>query len=182
MIRFLSAAAAAAVFFSAGASAEEAADTEALVAEALSAAPDFIAEGATVHNWQHQTLKKGSNGWVCLPTMPEMAARGESCPMCVDSTWHGFFVALQKGVAPKTGKAGISYMLAGDCTVSNLGPAHELSPENQLIKEGPHMMVLFPAHDAYQDFPTDPQAGGPYVMWKDTPYVHLMVPLERTAD
>ena len=24
----------------------------------------------------------------------------------------------------------------------------------------------------------DPHAGGPYVMWGDTPYAHIMVPLE----
>jgi hypothetical protein len=24
----------------------------------------------------------------------------------------------------------------------------------------------------------DPHGGGPYVMWKDTPYAHIMVPLE----
>jgi hypothetical protein len=28
--------------------------------------------------------------------------------------------------------------------------------------------------DAY---PTDQQNGGPYVMWKGTPYAHLMVPI-----
>lgn len=26
-------------------------------------------------------------------------------------------------------------------------------------------------------FPEDPGQGGPYVMWKDTPYPHVMVPV-----
>ena len=35
---------------------------------------------------------------------------------------------------------------------------------------------------ALDAFPTDPQAGGPYVMWKGTPYAHIMVPIgERPA-
>ena len=30
--------------------------------------------------------------------------------------------------------------------------------------------------------PTDPNRGGPYVMWKGTPYAHIMVPVgERPA-
>ena len=179
MIRFLFALAAAAIFSSAKAAAEEAPDTDALVAEALSAAPDFIAKDATVHNWSHQTLKKGTNGWVCLPTTPEEKARGETCPMCVDATWHSYWVAFQNGREPKVDKVAISYMLAGDCTVSNLGPAHAATPENHAVREGSHMMMLFPDKAAYDAFPTDPATSGPYVMWKDTPYIHLMIPLAR---
>ena len=29
------------------------------------------------------------------------------------------------------------------------------------------------------DLPTDPYAGGPYVMWKGSEFVHVMVPLEN---
>jgi hypothetical protein len=30
-------------------------------------------------------------------------------------------------------------------------------------------------------FPTDPKSGGPWVMWKGTPYAHLMVPVALKA-
>jgi hypothetical protein len=42
-------------------------------------------------------------------------------------------------------------------------------------------MILAPA--AMLDaFPTDPDSGGPYVMWKGTPYAHLMVPIGSRDD
>jgi hypothetical protein len=28
-----------------------------------------------------------------------------------------------------------------------------------------------------EGIPTDPSGGGPYVMWGDTPYAHIMVPV-----
>ena len=33
------------------------------------------------------------------------------------------------------------------------------------------------AAELLEAFPTDPDNGGPYVMWKGTPYAHLMVPI-----
>ncbi|HXV74265.1 MAG TPA: hypothetical protein VD713_05990 [Sphingomonadales bacterium] len=170
------------VFFAYGSAAADEGGTDALVAEALSAAPDFIAKDATVHDWSHQTLKKGSNGWVCLPTSEADKARGEACPMCLDSTWHGFVVALQNGRAPKVEKTALAYMLAGDCLVSNLSPAHAATHENHAVREGAHLMILFPDPAAYETFPSDPASPGAYVMWKESPYVHLMVPLERSTE
>ena len=159
--------------------AEEGADNDALIAEALSAAPAFITDDATVHNWQHQTLREGSNGWVCLPTMPALAEAGKNCPMCVDATWHGFFVDLLAGAEkPTITVMGMSYMIAGDCGVSNIDPAAtEPTDDNQWIVEGPHLMVLFPDNSILDDYSDDPFADGPYVMWNETPWEHLMIPL-----
>lgn len=37
-----------------------------------------------------------------------------------------------------------------------------------------------PPDDAALDaLPTDPYGGGPYVMWKGTPYAHVMIPVEK---
>jgi hypothetical protein len=38
-------------------------------------------------------------------------------------------------------------------------------------------MLLVPDMKALDTLPTDPHAGGPWVMWKGTPYAHVMVPL-----
>jgi len=38
-------------------------------------------------------------------------------------------------------------------------------------------MMLFPSPDDIAHLPRDPYAGGPYVMWGDTPLVHVMVPV-----
>ena len=70
-------------------------------------------------------------------------------------------------------------MLMGDGGVSNSDPMHPNPPEaDDFIKEGAHLMIILP-DGAYEAFSDDPSSGNPYVMWKDTPYVHLMVPLEN---
>ena len=47
------------------------------------------------------------------------------------------------------------------------------------VAERPHLMLLLPA-SMMKDLPTDPYAGGPYVMWEGNDFVHVMVPLEVT--
>jgi hypothetical protein len=38
-------------------------------------------------------------------------------------------------------------------------------------------MVLIPDLRLLESLPTDPHAGGPYVMWKGTPFAHVMIPM-----
>ena len=38
-------------------------------------------------------------------------------------------------------------------------------------------MVLYADLKLLDAYPTDPKSGGPWVMWKGTPYAHLMVPV-----
>jgi hypothetical protein len=66
---------------------------------------------------------------------------------------------------------------AGGERGSNFDPyADGPTDDNEWIEERAHLMIL--ALAAMLDtFPTDPDNGGPYVMWKVTPYAHLMVPL-----
>ncbi|GAM70181.1 hypothetical protein JCM19236_5728 [Vibrio sp. JCM 19236] len=73
---------------------------------------------------------------------------------------------------------GISYMLAGDGGASNINPYDtEKTDDNQWIVEGPHLMIITPDAALLESLPTDPSQGGPYVMWKGTPYAHIMVPI-----
>ena len=37
-------------------------------------------------------------------------------------------------------------------------------------------MIIVPDAALLEGVPTDPNAGGPYVMWKGTPYAHIMMP------
>jgi hypothetical protein len=41
-------------------------------------------------------------------------------------------------------------------------------------------MVLYQDLKMLDSFPTDPMNGGPWVMWKGTPYAHLMVPVSAS--
>ena len=69
-------------------------------------------------------------------------------------------------------------MLAGDEGASNIDPyAEGETADNQWIVEGPHIMIIVPDPALLDSLPTDPSIGGPYVMWKGTPYVHIMVPI-----
>jgi len=38
-------------------------------------------------------------------------------------------------------------------------------------------MVIVP-REQLEGITTDPSEGGPYVMWKDTPYAHIMIPVK----
>jgi hypothetical protein len=70
-------------------------------------------------------------------------------------------------------------MLQGDQAVDNNDPFNTDQSVGTWIQEGPHLMLLMPA-SLMSDLPRDPYAGGPYVMWENNEFVHMMVPLEVT--
>jgi len=39
-------------------------------------------------------------------------------------------------------------------------------------------MILVPNHESLKKLSTVHLNGGPWVMWPDTPYAHIMIPLE----
>ncbi|MEL0168073.1 MAG: hypothetical protein VW877_08085 [Pseudomonadaceae bacterium] len=148
------------------------ADDQALIDQARSAAPSMVSDAATVM-YQGKVLAEGSNGWVCMPeTLP-----GDNAPICNDAEWMAMFGALMSKAPYEADKFGISYMLAGDGGVSNSDPYHaDHAHAADMIKEGPHLMLILPKA-LLEGITDDPHAGGPYVMWGDTPYAHLMVPV-----
>lgn len=143
-------------------------------AEALSAGWPGMAEGATVMDWEGNMLQEGDNGYTCLPTPP---ALNGTAPMCMDDTWMKWADAWGNKKPFTADALGISYMLGGDGGASNTDPyAEGPTDDNDWIVEGAHLMIIAPA-ELLDRFPTDPDNGGPYVMWKGTPYAHLMVPV-----
>ena len=52
---------------------------------------------------------------------------------------------------------------------------------NNWIVSPPHIMIAVPNPQQLDAFTTDPHSGGPWVMWKGTPYAHLMVPTAAMA-
>jgi len=146
------------------------------LADALSAAWPGMAENATVVDWEGNVLQEGNNGYTCLPTPPMLTG---NAPMCMDSAWMKWADAWQNHKEYDSESLGISYMLAGDEGASNIDPyAEGPTDDNEWIEEGPHLMILAPA-SLLEAFSTDPDNGGPYVMWKGTPYAHLMVPVGK---
>jgi hypothetical protein len=144
-------------------------------AEAMSAAPAEVAANATILDAEGNVIQEGTNGYICMPTPQGMVPPQ---PMCLDEVWMAWADAWQAGKELTIDKPGIAYMLGGDGGVSNTDPAG-LDPEkvDDWVKAEQHLMLLFPDKAGYDAFPTDPSYGGPWVMWKGTPYVHLMIPI-----
>jgi hypothetical protein len=122
-----------------------------------------------------RVLRQGSSDWVCMPDMPDVP---NDTPMCLDAPWRAFIDAWMHRRTPRVTQLGFGYMLQGDLPVSNTDPfAAAPTSTNQWIQHGgPHVMVLVPDQQLLEGLSTDPAAGGPYVMWKGTPYAHVMLP------
>lgn len=145
--------------------------------EAMSAAPEEVAANATILNADGTVIQEGTNGYTCMPTPSGMLPPQ---PMCLDAAWMAWADAYMNDAHPKIDRVGVAYMLGGDGGVSNTDPAG-LDPAtvDDWVKAEQHLMLLLPNKAAYNTFPTDPSYGGPWVMWKGTPYIHLMIPISE---
>jgi hypothetical protein len=158
------------------------------IANAMSAAPAVISKNATIMDWPEKEggppkqLRAGTNGWVCFPNSPtEFGGASIDDPMCLDKQWQAWADAWEKKAPPKIEGSGIAYMLKGDKGASNTDPfATGPTPTNGWVVSPPHIMVLYADLKMLDAYPTDPKTGGPWVMWKGTPYAHLMVPVAPT--
>jgi hypothetical protein len=164
---------------SAGSAAAES-DKDTLIESALSAAPPAIAETATVMDMKGNILREGSGAFTCFPREGEGGA-----PMCLDAEWLTWADAWMNRKSYAPSGLGLAYMLAGDSPdggASNIDPfATEATADNQWVVEGPHIMILLSDPAMLDEISTDPTTGEPYVMWKGTPYAHIMMPV-ATAD
>ena len=147
------------------------------IAHARSAAPAAVSADATIVV-DGKVVSEGSNGWTCMPdTMP-----ADGAAMCNDAIWGEMMAAVGSKAAFKTTGVGISYMLRGEpdgAGVSNSTPYHEdPTSAEDYVETGPHLMVIVPK-ELLEGMNSDPSTGGPYVMWKDTPYAHIMIPVGK---
>lgn len=158
---------------------EAAADQHEIIKDALSAAPAAIAGAATVADREGNILRVGTNEYTCLPDDPDVP---NNSPMCLDEAWMAWADAWTNGTEPPAPDAlSFGYMLQSDMPLSNVDPfAEGPTEDNQWMQDaGPHIMVLAPDPAMFDGITTDPDNGGPWVMWKDTPYVHLMIPAAK---
>jgi hypothetical protein len=154
------------------------------IQNAMSAAPPEIAANATIMDWpaaeggEPTVLQPGTNGWTCFPNTPAATGASGDDPMCLDGAWLAFADAWMKKTTPNITSVGLGYMLQGDRGGSNTDPyATGPTPDNQWVTTGPHIMLVVPDTRLLDVLPTDPQSGGPFVMWKGTPYAHVMMPV-----
>jgi len=152
------------------------------IANAMTAAPAAIAGKATILDWPAKegdkpvVLRAGTNGWSCLPDMPDTEGND---PACLDQPWMQWVEAYMSKRAPSLSHVGVGYMIApGGGWGSNTDPyAMKQSMDNHWGHHEPHLMIVVPDVKSLDGMSTDPNNGGPYVMYAGTPYAHIMAPV-----
>ena len=153
-----------------------------LIASAMRAAPPGVAKDATIITVDKQgnmrTLRKGTNGFTCMPDNPQTPGPDS---MCMDKNAMEWVNAYMAHKPPPAGKIGLMYMLEGGTDASNTDPyAKQPTAGNHWIKTGAHVMIVGAEPAFYDSYPksADPDTSAPYVMWSGTPYQHLMAPIK----
>jgi len=148
----------------------------AMIASALAAAPRAIARDAGVMTGDGKMLRKGSNGWTCMPDNP--VTPGPDA-MCLDKLGMAWAMAWIGHKPPPPGAVGLAYMLAGGTDASNVDP-YATKPHAGWVRTGPHMMILSADVARASGYPSGqarPDTSKPYVMFGGTPYAHIMMPV-----
>jgi hypothetical protein len=152
-------------------------ELKAQIKSAMSAAPASISAEATVLDWNMNVLREGTNEWTCLPDRAETPGTD---PWCITEAWKDFLNAYVNKTEPAYTEIGFAYMLQGDTPVSNSDPyaTEPTGPEDWVTDLGPHLMIVVPDKKLLANISTDHLNGGPWIMWPNTPYAHIMIPLE----
>lgn len=159
-------------------------EQDAKIESAMSAAPLSIAENATIRDWpsnpdeEMPLLREGSSEFTCLPDQPNTPGND---PMCLDEPWMKWADAWMNKEEFNITKIGFGYMLQGGTPESNTDPyAEGPTDDNEWISDAvPHLMIIVPDPNMLNGLPVTPEDGGPWVMWRNTPYVHIMVPMPK---
>ncbi len=162
---------------------------EGKIQNAMSAAPDSVSSAATIMDWpateggKFTQLRAGTNGWVCYPSMPAATSAVGQDPMCLDAEFQKWAGAWMTKKPPKLAGVGVGYMLQGDRGASITDPfaktAAGAANAQDWVVAGPHIMVTTPNTASLASLPGVPTGGIPWVMWKGTPYAHVMVPVKQ---
>ena len=120
-----------------------------------------------------RSLRNGSSGYTCYPQQDIIG------PMCNEPVWERADRCNAEQEAVQNPIASACHTCwPGEGTalgVSNSDPyATEPDQSSDWVKEGPHLMIVVPAGTSLKGLSTDPN-DPVYVMWRDTPYAHIMV-------
>lgn len=157
---------------------------EALIKNAVSAAPKAVGDKATVialdAKGEMRTLREGEGGFTCIPDNPTTPGND---PMCVDRNGMEWVQAWMSRQEPPD-KVGFGYMLIGGSDASNDDPFATAPKEGEKwIDTGPHVMIFGPAAERMPGYPKNAEnPRAPYVMWSGTPYAHLMIPVGEPGE
>jgi len=153
------------------------------IASALSAGPAAAMADASVVEFdaagKMTVLKQGQGAFTCMADMPATAGMPGPGPMCADVNGMAFLMALTSHKDPAKDKVGFVYMLQGGNDASNIDPfAKTPAAGEEWVKTGPHVMVVG-SPDMNKAYPggAKPDTTKPYVMFPETPYAHVMIPV-----
>jgi len=148
----------------------------------MGSVPQMIGESATFLDWPGEAggdmtlLREGTNDWTCVPDWPATPAND---PMCFDPTYMAWMGAFMGGAEPEVDRLGVSYMLAGGAFADNADPSAMEPPAGQdWVLPAPHVMLVAPDGFDAALFTTDYAWGGPWIVWDETPYEFLVIPIE----
>src|ERR1700737_1561529 len=131
------------------------------IASALQAGPKFVTQNATVLDYpvspssDFRVLRAGTNGWTCLPGIPESA---HDEPGCFDQTFLQFLKDSVAGRTPDVQSVGISYMYGGFWVPNK---SHAMGSGDE-FHVGPHIMIIGLDQKIMQTFKDDGSNGEPY--------------------
>lgn len=147
------------------------------MAKVATGAPASVVRNATIvrigEGGAMKVLQTGSNGFTCMMI--------SGAPMCADRNALLWAHALNTHTTPPDA-TGFVYMLAGDSGTNNVDPyATGATAHDHWVVQGPHVMIVGPGVTGmgYPMSP-DPDNSAPYVMWANTPYAHLMIPVSAS--
>jgi hypothetical protein len=111
--------------------------------------------------------------------MPDNPQSPGADPICVDANGMEWLQAWVGRKNPPADKMGFGYMLMGGSDAMNDDPfATKPAEGHQWVDTGPHVMILN-IGDRFAGYPaTHDDTTKPYVMWPNTPYRHLMIPVK----
>ncbi len=135
------------------------------VANAQSAMPAFMADTATVWDWETDAegafvvLKEGDGIWTCFPDRPQTPSND---PMCHDPVFLEWMLANATGRPAQIETAGLSYMLQGGSAFTQDSPfvAGPFESDDWYYM-GPHVMVVLPDASDWASVNTDTSTGHP---------------------
>jgi len=156
------------------------------IAAYSSAAPDFIGDFATVIGSDGSVLREGSNGWICQSANPRPVPKSgwgsphEAMAACHDGEGMKWMMGYMSGKAPVMERDTFMWMLHGDMgednTKAGVFNKAEAAP-GHWIESGSHLMLMPKNPSSLVNYPTEFTTGAPYVMFANTPYAHLMIPV-----
>ncbi|MBI5971285.1 MAG: hypothetical protein HY884_09055 [Deltaproteobacteria bacterium] len=152
--------------------------TDELIRTALGGAPEHISKDASVmiHGLDGKLVevKKGANGFVCLP---DMSGQEDPDPICADDAGFVWLTDMLNGTPkPVNASPGIAYMAKGGWHWEKDGKTVDSTmPGAKRVKEPPHWMIFWPFGAKESMLPLYPDRFGAYIMYEGTPYAHLMI-------